>query len=102
MERNSSGARPMGESLQCALRLIGSEPLADRTTMKYAGPFRRLYAQLIDALVLLPLSVFTFWAMWALRGPALAVLIPVSLVGPAYHIWFHARSGQTIGKRVAE
>lgn len=70
--------------------------------MKYAGPFRRLCAAFVDALVLAPLSVFTFWAMSALTGPALAVLFPLSLVAAAYHIWFHARSGQTIGKRVAE
>jgi uncharacterized RDD family membrane protein YckC len=70
--------------------------------MKYAGPFRRFYALIVDSLILLPLSLLSMWAMFAVRGPALLVLIPLSLVGPAYHIWFHARSGQTIGKRIAD
>jgi uncharacterized RDD family membrane protein YckC len=70
--------------------------------MKYAGLFRRFYALVVDSLILLPVSLLSMWAMFSVRGPALVVLIPLSLVAPVYHIWFHARSGQTIGKRVAD
>jgi uncharacterized RDD family membrane protein YckC len=70
--------------------------------MKYAGLFRRFYALIIDSLILLPVSLVSMWVMFSVTGPALVVLIPLSLVAPVYHIWFHARSGQTIGKRVAD
>jgi uncharacterized RDD family membrane protein YckC len=69
--------------------------------MKYASLFRRSYALFVDSLILLPFSMLSFWAMASLRGAELAVLFPIALVAPAYHIWFHARSGQTVGKRVA-
>jgi uncharacterized RDD family membrane protein YckC len=69
--------------------------------MKFAGLFRRFYAQIIDALILLPLSLLSFWTMASARGAAPAVFALTTLLAHGYHIWFHARSGQTIGKRIA-
>jgi uncharacterized RDD family membrane protein YckC len=68
--------------------------------MRYAGFSSRMVANLIDSLVLLPAALGLLWAM-SLQGPALFALLPLALVRPAYDIWYHARSGQTPGKRFA-
>jgi uncharacterized RDD family membrane protein YckC len=74
-------------------------PLASNA-MRYAGFWSRAIATLVDVFILLPFILVLSWAL-PLRGLALVLAMPLGLLGPAYHIWFHARSGQTPGKRFA-
>jgi uncharacterized RDD family membrane protein YckC len=69
--------------------------------MHYAGFPSRFYAAVVDTLVLLPVAFVAHWVFATSHGGALLVNVPFTLVAPVYQIWFHARSGQTIGKRVA-
>lgn len=65
----------------------------------YAGFWRRLAANLIDALVLMPVSVAPL--ALTLHSKALALIIVLfssGAVGLLYTIYFHATYGQTLGK----
>lgn len=66
--------------------------------MKYAGVFSRAVAALVDGIVLVPCIVLFVWTA-SLDGAWQLMALPLGVVGPAYKIWFHARSGQTLGKR---
>src|ERR1700687_2604464 len=66
----------------------------------YAGFLRRLFAILVDSLCLLPLMFLYVW----LSGSRTATLwySPVYYLAVwSYHIYFHARYGQTPGKMAA-
>ena len=66
--------------------------------MKYAGFWKRFVALWVDFFVLiLPGLVFGMLESYS-RTSALLTLIPSSLLGFAYEIYFHGRWGQTIGK----
>jgi uncharacterized RDD family membrane protein YckC len=68
--------------------------------MRYAGFWPRLWAIVIDIVVLAPLIAVGFWAMYTSRAAALAVQIPLELLFAFYNIYFVGRWGQTIGKLV--
>jgi len=68
--------------------------------MKYAGFLSRAIAATVDGLVLLPFGFLFLWVV-SFKGAALLLAVPLAAVGPAYQIWLHARSGQTLGKRFA-
>jgi uncharacterized RDD family membrane protein YckC len=66
--------------------------------MKYATFGQRFLASLIDFIVLLPLTFLHEWIASFGKVSAALIAIPVQLAFPAYCIWLHARSGQTLGK----
>jgi uncharacterized RDD family membrane protein YckC len=82
---------------------LGVPPYAPQATHEtpYAGFWRRLGGLLIDGLVFLPISVTTTWASAQSRTAALVLLIPGLALGYGYHVYFHARWGQTLGKMAA-
>jgi uncharacterized RDD family membrane protein YckC len=69
-------------------------------SLQYAGFWRRLGALLIDALVMFPLVVFSFWCTSFSREYALAGYVLVAAISWSYYIYGHARFGQTLGKWV--
>lgn len=75
-------------------------PAGEPRPLAYSGFWSRLLAHVVDTLVLAPLVALQFWSMSS-RSAALALLIPLSALGPLYNIVMHARRGQTIGKIVA-
>jgi uncharacterized RDD family membrane protein YckC len=67
--------------------------------MKYAGFWQRFAAGTIDVFVLLlPLFVFG-WLSSRSKTIAMIVILPYGLLCWLYTLYFHAASGQTIGKR---
>lgn len=70
--------------------------------MIYAGMKKRFWAGFIDFLVLLPLLAICYWLSFFSKTLALWTQLPSSLLFAFYAIYFHAQSGQTIGKRVAK
>lgn len=67
--------------------------------MKYAGFWKRFVAGLIDGFVLVVPTLCLLWLQSASRTWALLTLMPLTFLFPAYEIYFHGRSGQTIGKK---
>ena len=72
------------------------EPLRYRG---YAGFWPRLAANLVDALVLLPLVAFVYGSRS--QSVYLRAGLPLTLISAAYPIVMHALYGQTLGKMVA-
>jgi uncharacterized RDD family membrane protein YckC len=67
--------------------------------MRYAGFEKRLFANLIDVLVLLPLTIVLSVVYGQHRNLSLLVTVLAPLLSWAYTIFFHARWGQTLGKK---
>lgn len=67
--------------------------------MKYAGFWKRFAASWIDALVLMLPLIFLLWLESVSRSFAFVALFPLTYLFPAYEVYFHGRSGQTLGKR---
>ena len=67
--------------------------------MTYAGFGKRFAAAWIDSFLLLPPVLFFWWLQSVSRPLAIIALIPQLLLFYAYEIYFHGRSGQTIGKK---
>ena len=55
---------------------------------------------MVDAFVLAPCIALYFWVL-SLDGTAPLLAFPVIVICTAYPVWFHARTGQTLGKRLA-
>ena len=68
--------------------------------MRYGTFWQRVAASLIDGLVLLPVICAELCIYDLSREVAMALLVPSALLGFGYTIYFHARFGQTVGKRV--
>lgn len=68
--------------------------------MSYGTFWQRVAATLIDMLVLLPVIVAVEWISGSSRAVAMSLLLPAALLDIGYAIYFHARFGQTVGKRV--
>lgn len=68
--------------------------------MNYANFGQRFGAILVDTLVLLPLAVVDVWLRSTSKTVAFIIVIPMTAAFCAYSLYLHARSGQTIGKRV--
>ena len=68
--------------------------------MRYGTFYQRVAASLIDALVLLPAIVAVEWISGSSTAVAMSLLLPAALLGIGYDTYFHARFGQTVGKRV--
>ena len=73
---------------------------SDRGQLWYAGFWPRLGATFIDALILAPVTILSFWLLPHSRAASIALEIPLSLVGPVYEVTLLARYGQTVGKMV--
>jgi uncharacterized RDD family membrane protein YckC len=67
--------------------------------MKYAGFWKRFGAGWIDGFALLLPSGFLMWLHSTSRTWAFVTELPLAFLFYAYEIYFHGRSGQTIGKR---
>jgi uncharacterized RDD family membrane protein YckC len=67
--------------------------------MIYAGFEKRLLANLIDVLVLLPLTIVLSVVYGQHRNLTLLLTVLGPLLSWAYTIFFHARWGQTLGKK---
>jgi len=69
---------------------------------KYRTFWPRFWAAFIDAGIFLPLGLITHWVFRTDAPPSLrgAWFLFSTFSGVAYSIFFHARWGQTIGKRV--
>jgi len=67
--------------------------------MKYAGFWKRLGAGWIDGFALLLPTIFLLWLNSVSRTWAFLTEFPLAFLVYAYEIYFHGRSGQTIGKR---
>lgn len=68
--------------------------------MFYAGFWKRVAAFLLDGLVIMPIYVLLMWFQTFSHSLAMILIVPASLLFVIYRILFHARSGQTIGKRI--
>ena len=68
--------------------------------MRYGTFWQRVAASLIDGLVFLPVICAELCIYDLSREVAMALLVPSALLGFGYTIYFHARFGQTVGKRV--
>ncbi len=68
--------------------------------MTYAGFWRRLVAQFVDILILLPLALVHIWANHTSRNVSLSVVVPLDVLSNGYEVYLLGRYGQTIGKRV--
>ena len=68
--------------------------------MRYGTFWQRVAATLIDALVLLPYTVAVEWISGFSREVAMSLLLPTAMLDIGYATYFHARFGQTVGKRV--
>lgn len=66
--------------------------------MQYGTFLSRLGALIIDAILLLPVTVFSIWSGGVSKLVAMAMPPLCSALGIAYHIYFHGRFGQTPGK----
>ncbi|HLL14084.1 MAG TPA: RDD family protein [Pyrinomonadaceae bacterium] len=67
--------------------------------MNYAGFWQRFAAAWIDTFVLFIPILFFWWLQSVSRPVAIAALLPHAFLLYAYEIYFHGRSGQTIGKK---
>jgi uncharacterized RDD family membrane protein YckC len=83
--RNVGDSEPIGEHKE-------SFPLC------YAGFWARFGAALVDALVLAPVTIVSFWILSYSREASIGLVLPLGAVGPAYRVILHARRGQTVGK----
>lgn len=68
--------------------------------MVYAGFSSRFLSNLIDILVVLPVTAVSLWLQSISRDVGLALLIPTSFFYLVYTVFMHARWGQTLGKMV--
>jgi uncharacterized RDD family membrane protein YckC len=69
--------------------------------MRYAGFWSRLWATFVDVVVLTPPFVLIVWLEGFSRTAAFLLVVPKTLMFPAYSIYCHGRWGQTIGKMAA-
>jgi uncharacterized RDD family membrane protein YckC len=68
--------------------------------MNYATFWQRFAAMWIDAFILLPLVVVDGLVRSMSKVGAIILVVPVAIASAAYFIYFHAKFGQTVGKRV--
>jgi len=95
----SQTEEPLAKSLdKSALQETPSQRSNQKST-PYAGFWRRFFAGFVDFLVLLPFLIFHSVFGQHSRTMALTLVIPMAFIYAAYNIYFHARWGQTIGKK---
>jgi uncharacterized RDD family membrane protein YckC len=70
--------------------------------MNYATFWQRFAAMWIDFFVLLPVIVIQQFAESVSKVAAFVLVVPIAAAFAAYHIYFHGRFGQTIGKRAMD
>ena len=68
--------------------------------MNYGTFWQRFAAMWIDFFVLLPLMFLYDWFWGYSKWVTLLLLIPYFFTFVAYHVYCHARFGQTVGKKV--
>lgn len=65
----------------------------------YAGMWRRLGANLIDAnIIIIPFFFLLNWVQTTSKPVALILILPIAFISTFYTIFFHAKYGQTLGK----
>ena len=71
--------------------------------MRYCTFWRRLFAAMIDSIVVYPVSFLDDWAYHVAWPEAAGVSVHIlyAMIGPIYSVWLHGRYGQTVGKRIA-
>jgi len=67
--------------------------------LHYAGFWIRVLARAIDFLVMLPVVLFFEWVLATTGRNGVPFLIPYGFFVFIYFPYFHARTGQTLGKR---
>ncbi|SRR6266480_4150274 len=67
--------------------------------MTYASFWQRFWASIIDAFILLAVSLPVFWVESFSRTLAVVLVVPMSALYLGYNVYCHGRFGQTIGKR---
>lgn len=72
--------------------------MVDADRLRYAGFWPRLGALLLDALILLPLSLLAVWGSNHYRWFYLYSLVPSSVLGLFYSVYLVGRWGGTPGK----
>lgn len=70
----------------------------NKESLRYAGFWARLASNLLDALILLPLSGLTYWGASSFRLFNVYDLIPSALFGLFYNVYLVRRYGGTPGK----
>lgn len=70
------------------------------TPIKYASFWQRFGAMWIDFFILLPFGVAHHFIASSSKSAALVLVIPMASLYVAYTIYYHGRSGQTVGKRL--
>jgi uncharacterized RDD family membrane protein YckC len=79
--------------------LIETPPdIPAKVSSPYAGFWKRFPSMLIDSLVVLPVGILVIWLNSQSKILAMIILLPHSMMIHAYHVYFHARWGATIGK----
>ncbi len=75
-------------------------PIAEVNHLRHRTIWRRFFAGILDALVMLPIVVLEFWIVNEDRPLSLVTLwVGTSyLYFHIYSVWMHARFGQTLGK----
>lgn len=69
-------------------------------TLRYAGFWPRLGAMIVDALVMAPFIVLSYWAWSQSRTVALWMEAPLAFAFAFYNVFFVGRWGMTVGKCV--
>lgn len=68
---------------------------------RYAGFWRRLFANFVNVLVFVPVIALHLWLVSLSWTLALLLLWPIAFLFSGYTVYFHARWGQTLGKMAA-
>ena len=68
--------------------------------MRYSSFWQRFSAYWIDAFVLMPFMVLGMWLRSLSRESAFVAMVFWPTIAIGYHLYCHARWGQTVGKRV--
>ena len=64
----------------------------------YAGFWRRFCAIWVDFFIVMPLGFFLIWLQGFDKTLAILIEIPATALFSAYHVYFNARYGGTLGK----
>jgi uncharacterized RDD family membrane protein YckC len=75
-------------------------PEGDSPQLTYAGFWARFIANWVDVLVIAPPLIACHMALTSSRVLSLVLALPLQALSLSYAIVLHARSGQTLGKRL--
>jgi uncharacterized RDD family membrane protein YckC len=66
-------------------------------SLNYKTIWQRIYAVIIDGLLILPLAPLLFWLNYLSKTSAMIDMVPMAIIGYGYIIYCSGRFGQTVG-----